>query len=83
VTDAGRRTVEALKLDREPLNKLRRRLIRRLRDHQSTVRNLLGDERPEIVDKVTLARMELAEAVRPDAEFSAAAQDFLLGWTPD
>jgi hypothetical protein len=82
ISDAGRRTIIALKLDREPLNQARRKLIRRLKDHLSTVRNLQNDPRPEIVDKVTFARLELAEAVRPDAEFSAAAQDFLVGWTP-
>jgi hypothetical protein len=82
VTDAGKRTIVALRLDREPLNRLRRKLLVRLRDHQCTVRNLSEDARPEIVMKVALARLELAEAVRPDAEFSATAQDFLAGWRP-
>ena len=82
ITDAGKRTIIALRLDREPLNKARRKLIRRLKDHVSTLRNLEHDPRPEIIDKVTLARLELAEAVQPQAEFSAAAQDFLAGWAP-
>jgi hypothetical protein len=82
VTEAGRRTIESLRLDREPLNKRRRRLIARLKDHRSTVQHLADDPRPDIVDKVTMARLELAEAVRPDAEFSSAAIDYLADWFP-
>ena len=82
VTEAGRRTIESLRLDREPLSKRRRQAIARLKDHLSTVRHLSEDPRPEIVDKVTIARLELAEAVRPDAEFSAMAADYIAGWTP-
>lgn len=82
VTEAGKRTVTALRLDREPLNRLRRRLIIRLREHEDTVAHLAGDPRPEIIAKVARARQELQEAVLPSSEFSAVAQDFIAKWRP-
>lgn len=82
LTDQGRETIRALKLDREPLNKRRRTIINRLRGEQEVIKLGARDTRPDAVTRVVAARNALRDAVKPEAEFSAAAQDFLLGWTP-
>lgn len=82
LTDAGRTTVEILRLDREPLNERRRKLIRRLQGELDVIRLLGNDPHP---DKRALAddsRAALVRAVQPDAEFSSAASDYLARWRP-
>ena len=82
LTDRGRETIRALRLDREPLNKRRRTVINRLRGEQEIIRLGAGDTRPAAIARVRAASEALQNAVKPDAEFSAAAQDLLAGWTP-
>ena len=82
MTEAGRETIQALRLDREPLNKRRRTVLNRLRGEQEVILLGKGDLRPAAMIRVDAAFKALQNAVQPDAEFSAAAQDFLAGWTP-
>lgn len=82
ISDRGWRTIDSLRLDREPLNKRRRALIKQLKKAQRTIALHSDDMRPDVIDEVGLARADLVEAVSPFSEFSAAAQDFLVGWSP-
>ena len=82
LTDQGRETIRALKLDREPLNKRRRTLIHRLQGEQEVIKLWARDTQAGAVERVEAARQALRDAIQPHAEFSAAAQDFLSGWTP-
>ncbi|HLY06716.1 MAG TPA: hypothetical protein VKR31_13305 [Rhizomicrobium sp.] len=82
LTDAGRETISVLRLDRESLNKRRRKLIRRLEGDQNIIKTLGTDTHPARRRLVTDARNSLKMAIRPEAEFSAAAQDFIAGWRP-
>ena len=81
LTAQGKETIRALSLDREPLNKRRRTLINRLGGDQEIIRLWEHDHRPEAIARVAAARGALLDAVKPTAEFSGAAQDFLDRWT--
>jgi hypothetical protein len=80
VTREGQTTIRILGLDREPLNRQRRKILARLEADRNVVKLLGADPRPEAQAEVDRANLALAEAVLPSAEFSAAAQDYLLGW---
>ena len=82
-SDMGRETIKVLKLDREPLNKRRRTLINRLHGDLEIISLWSHDQRADAVRRVEAARLALANAVLPTAEFSATAQDFLDNWTPN
>lgn len=76
-TDAGRVTINLLKLDREELNLARRSHLATL-DHLLTITKLLEDDpRPDAVAAVRDARDILDRAQQPEAVYSAAAQDYL------
>jgi len=77
VTPRGRQTVKALKLDRIALNEDRlveANHIRRMKDIVGMLERSPSLENADILDE---ARMYLAKAVRPDAIYSAMAQDLL------
>jgi hypothetical protein len=82
LTDEGRETIRQLKLDREPLNKRRRTLIHRLDGERDVIKLWANDHRAEAQQRVQAARQVLADAILPQAEFSATARDYLAGWTP-
>ena len=82
LTEEGRETIKTLRLDREPLNKRRRTLINRLRGEREIIELWSNDNRLSAVARVTAAQQSLRDAVKPCAEFSSAAQDFLAGWVP-
>ena len=80
-TDAGRRTIDVLDLNRPPLIEERRRCLRRLRELQGlqdVVQRLDTDGlKPEVIELRERARRELARAPSHSAIFSAMAADFL------
>lgn len=83
-TDAGRRTIDVLDLNRPPLIEERRKHLRRLRELQGlqdVVQRLDADGlEPEVIElreRARRARRELARAPLPSAIFSAMAADFL------
>lgn len=80
ITRFGKTTIRVLGLDREPLNRQRRKILARLDADRNIVALLSGDPRPQAVAEVARANLALTEAVLPSAEFSAAAEDYLLGW---
>jgi hypothetical protein len=79
-TEAGRTAITILRLNREPLNEQRRKLIRRLEGDLDTIKALRNDPRPDRIELVANARAALARATLPDAEFSSAAIDFIARW---
>ena len=83
-TDAGRRTIDVLDLNRPPLIEERRKHLRRLRELQGlhdVVQRLDTDGlEPEVIElreRARRARRELARAPLPETVFSAMAADFL------
>lgn len=83
VTEEGRVTIEVLHLDRDQLTKKRRKLIGRLQGDLDTIASFENNPDPAAIERVTRAHVALQDAVQPHAEFSAMAQDFLAGWTPN
>lgn len=81
-TEAGRTTIERIKLDREALCSSRRKHFRLLEALLKIIRLSRDDPRPAHIQAVREARSELAACMRPEAEFSAASQDFLAPLHP-
>jgi uncharacterized protein (TIGR02646 family) len=77
VTPKGRRTVDVLKLDRESLNAERRDEAKRLKEYKELISAFEQNPQPKYEKFVKAARLYLARAVKPDAKFSAMAQDTL------
>lgn len=74
---AGKETVARVKLDREGLVLSRRRYFRLLDTLLSIIRLHGTSTRADKVAAVAEARRDLKAAILPDAEFSAAASDYL------
>jgi len=77
ITDAGRTTVDQIKLDREALCTSRRKHFKLLDALLLIIRLMRHDIRPECVQAVRDARSALKDCRRREAEFSAATQDYL------
>jgi uncharacterized protein (TIGR02646 family) len=77
-SEAGRATVQRIKLDREALCASRRKHFRLLEALLEIIRLGREDTRPDRVAAVTCARTALVDCMKPNAEFSAASEDFLL-----
>ena len=82
-TDAGRKTIEVLDLNRPELLDERRRCLTRLRELQGlqdVAQRLDPDgSEPDVIELRERARRELARAPLPSAIFSAMTADFLRG----
>lgn len=77
VTDRGRQTVRTLKLDRNALNEERLVEANHLRRMKDIVRWFEANPSPQSASILEDARRYLANAVKPEAIFSAMAQDLL------
>jgi uncharacterized protein (TIGR02646 family) len=79
-TPKGRQTVKTLKLDRLTLNEERLTEANRIRLLKKTVEMLEANQSllPQSASILADARKYLANAVKPDAEYSAMAQDLLI-----
>ena len=77
-SEAGRTTIQRINLDREALCASRRKHLRLLEALLEIIRLARGDPQPDRIETVTRARAALAACMKPDAEFSAATEDFLL-----
>ena len=82
-TAAGRETIRRLKLDREALCRDRRKHFRLLQAMIDIIRLNQFDERPEAIRCVREARSHLMNCMKPESEYSAASQDFLLLFRKD
>jgi hypothetical protein len=76
-TPAGRTTIDRIKLDRDELNRKRRKHFRLLEALLEIIRLAQDDPRPDRVRAVREARASLRDLMKPEEEFSAASQDFL------
>jgi uncharacterized protein (TIGR02646 family) len=76
-SDEGKATIKLLKLDRIKLTLERRRHLAHLQGLHESARLLADDDRPDAIALVASARAELDAAIRSNALFSAAAQDFI------
>ncbi len=75
ITDFGRTTIDALKLDDRPdLNERRRQRFAELKTLKDVVRLCDGNTNPEYVELVVDAQAELGRAVQPEARFSSMAR---------
>jgi hypothetical protein len=77
LSEAGRTTVDRVKLDREALCTSRRKHFKVLDALLQIIRLLQDDDQPERIRAVRDARSSLLDCLKPGAEFSAAAQDYL------
>ena len=77
LTEAGRRTIQILGLNRPPLLEERLQTLKRLDALSSLIRLSRNGKTPKDIDTYKKARQELDVAVRPMSEFSAMAVDFL------
>lgn len=73
ITAYGKETINACGLDRDFLNEKRKKLISNLEHHVDIL--VLKDSYP--ADKVEKSRQFLKDCCQPQAEFSAAAMDYL------
>jgi uncharacterized protein (TIGR02646 family) len=76
-SEYGKVTIKTLELDREALNLKRRTHLEALDSLLKIVELLKDDARPDAIAAVHDARDRLAAAIRPQAAFSAASQDYL------
>jgi hypothetical protein len=76
-SDAGRTTVDQIKLDREALCTSRRRHFKLLDALLQIIALLRREVRPEYIRAVREARSSLKDYVKPGAEFCAATEDYL------
>ena len=80
LTETGRRTIEVLDLNRQPLLEDRLEQLKALRTLQDVIQRLDADGlKPDVTELRERARRELARAPSPSAIFSAMAADFLRG----
>jgi len=77
VTSKGRRTIEILKLDRPALNEERLVIANRLNMLRKIVAIQQGNPTPRWASIVAEAQTEIDNSIRPEAVFSAMAQDLL------
>ena len=76
-------TIRRLKLDREALCRDRRKHFRLLQAMIDIIRLNQFDERPEAIRCVYEARSCLVTYMKPESEYSAATQDFLVPFRQD
>lgn len=77
LTEAGRKTIEILDLNREPLRDERLKCLQQLVRLQNMVRLRAGGTEPADIEERNDARAQLARAPLPETVFSAMAADFL------
>ena len=79
LTEAGRKTIHVVGLNRPALIEDRRSHLRHLHFMQDVVQLCTGSRNPDGIDLLEDARRELADAVLSQAVFSAMASDLLRG----
>ena len=77
ITEAGRETIERLNLRRDRLEWDRQQRLAELQRLRKAIEQLRNSPDPQAQILVQEMREHLAAAVRPEAEYSAMAQDFL------
>ena len=77
LTEVGRKTIEVLGLNREPLREARLECLQQLVRLQTVVRQRADSTEPADIEERNDAHAQLARAPLPSAIFSAMAADFL------
>ena len=77
LSKAGKKTIQIVGLNRPALKDERLRLLQKLHVLRDVLRLCARSMRPDDIKLLEGARHELADAVRPEAPFSAMAVDFL------
>lgn len=77
LSEAGKKTIQIVGLNRPALKEERQRLLQKLHGLRDVIRLYARSSCPNDMNLLEEARRELVDAVRPEAPFSAMALDFL------